>query len=438
MANQKHKTGTISGTSSVFRTSSVKPMKVHIQLSKVRFFLLLTLTAVGFFLGGYVSRDQNIVTFSTLNGKPRVYISRELPKSKQTLDFSLFWQVWDKLYADYYAREKLDPEKLIYGAISGMVAATGDPYTIFLSPSDQRRNSEDLRGSFEGVGIQIGFKGTQLAVMAPLENSPAKEAGVQGGDFIIAIKDKNKNIDKGTAGMNLLEAVDAIRGPAGTKVTLTLLRNGVEKPFEVELTRKTIDVPSVIVNYEKEDTIVHLKLTTFGGETQKEWEKAVNEIARKGTVKYIVFDLRNNTGGYLTGAVFIASEFLKDGVVVVEEDASGKQTKLEVDRKGKLTNLPVVVLVNKGSASASEIVAGALRDHKRTKLIGETTFGKGTIQGVEQLSGGAGLHITTAKWLTPNGTWVHDKGLEPDVNVEDKNDTTEDEQLQKAIEFIVQ
>lgn len=420
---------------------------MKLRFFQIQYILFLILLSVGFFLAGYLVSDRNIIQFSQENGLTKVKISRELPRGKEALDFNLFWQVWDKLHKDYYAKEKLDPEKLVYGAIKGMVEAAGDPYTAFLPPSDQKRTQDDLLGSFEGVGIQIGFKGTQMAVIAPLKDSPAEQAGVQGGDYILAIKDEQKGFDKGTIGMNLPEAVDAIRGPSGSPVTLTLLRAGVDKPIEVSLTRKRIDVPSVLLSYvEDKDLpgaglsadrrIAHLKLLTFGGETQKEWERLVNEINRQN-VQAVVFDLRNNTGGYLSGAVYIASEFLKSGTVVIQENASGERTRLEVDRRGKLIDIPIIVLINKGSASASEIVAGALRDNKRAKLVGQTSFGKGTIQGAEELSGGAGLHITTARWLTPNGTWVHDKGLEPDFTVEDKTDTHQDEQLQKAVEMVI-
>lgn len=422
---------------------------MKLTIFQIRQITLFALFAVVFFAAGFFVGQERL-KLSTEGGRPKVTISRELPPSKQSLDFSLFWDVWDRLHREYYQREKLDPAQLVYGAIKGMVAAAGDPYTAFLPPSEQKRTTEDLQGSFDGVGIQIGFKGTQLAVISPLDDTPAQKAGIQAGDFILWIKDEKRAIDKGTVGINLPEAVDAIRGPSGTEVTLTLSRQGVDKPFELKVRRAKIDVTSVKVSF-LEEGAVHLKLISFGAETSREWEKGLSEITLKcqispvslsetgrapTTCKGIILDLRNNSGGFLNGSVFIASEFIKAGTVVIQEKASGEQTKLSVDRRGRLLETPLVVLVNKGSASASEIVAAALRDHNRAKIVGETTFGKGTIQDAQELTGGAGLHITTARWLTPDGVWVNDKGLEPDIKVEDKSDTEEDEQLNEAIKIL--
>lgn len=393
-----------------------------------------------FFTLGILLSDHGFVSFE--GGKPSVVLDRELPENKKNLKFSLFWEVWDKVHQDYFAKEKIDSGKLIYGAIKGMVAAVGDPYTEFLPPEQQKKLKEDLRGSFEGVGIHIGFKGSRLAVVAPVSGTPADRAGIQAGDFILGIKDEEREIDKGTTGMTLEEAVDAIRGPSNTQVILTLLREGVDKAFEVTLTRAKIDVPSVEVKFtngsSSDKKIAHLKLLTFVGETSSEWQKAIAEITKEcsGSCSGVILDLRNNHGGFLSGSVFIASEFLREGVVVIQEDATGKKSDFSVDRRGKLLDVPLVVLVNKGSASAAEIVAGALRDHGRAKLIGETTFGKGTIQESRELTGGAGLKITSARWLTPKEAWVNDKGLEPDIKVEDKEDTQEDEQLQEAIKIL--
>ena len=419
---------------------------MKLTISQIRQITLFTLFAVVFFGAGFFVGQERL-KITTEGGRPKITISRELPPSKQSLDFSLFWDVWDRLHREYYQKEKLDPAKLIYGAIEGMVAAAGDPYTAFLPPAEQKRTTEDLRGSFDGIGIQIGFKGTQLTVISPLEDTPAQKAGIQTGDFILWIKDEKRAIDKGTVGISLPEAVDAIRGPGGTEVTLTLSRQGVEKPFEVKVRRAKIDVISVKVSF-LEEGAVHLKLISFGAETSREWEKGMSEINLKcqpssraqvegispTTCKGIILDLRNNSGGFLNGAVFIASEFIKAGTVVIQERASGEQTKLSVDRRGRLLETPLVILVNKGSASASEIVAAALRDHNRAKIVGETTFGKGTIQDAQELTGGAGFHITTARWLTPDGVWVNDKGLEPDIKVEDKTETEKDEQLLRAVE----
>lgn len=380
---------------------------------------------------------QNRLQVELSNYKPKVTIERRLPVEKQDLNFDLFWEVWDRVYQNYYAREKLDPAGMVYGAIKGMVAAIGDPYTVFLAPSEQKRTKEDLGGVFEGVGIQIGFKGSQLAVIAPLEGSPAQKAGIKAGDFIVGIKDKRSGIDRGTIGITLPEAVEAIRGPAGTPVTLVLTREGVDEPFEIEITRAKIEVPSVELSFVSEGEVAHLKLLRFGEQTSSEWTSAINQIVnRKLQPKGVILDLRNNPGGFLNGSVVFASEFLQSGVIVIQEDARGERQSFSATGRARLSSIPLVVLVNAGSASASEIMAGAIRDHARAKIVGETTFGKGTIQEAQELTGGAGLHITTAKWLTPSGFWVEEKGIEPDIKIEDNPDTEEDEQLMRAIEAL--
>ncbi len=367
---------------------------------------------------------------------PKVTISREIPIEKKDFNFSLFWKVWDALDAGYYDKSKLIPAKMVYGAIKGMVSAVGDPYTAFLPPEENKVVEEDLSGSFQGVGIQIGFIGNQLAVIAPLPDSPAEKAGVKAGDFIVGLKDVAKKIEIGTVGISLPDAVQIIRGPKGTQITLTLLRDGSSDPLVVDVTRDELNVPSVVYSTVGSDNqFAHIKLLKFGAETKNEWDKAVVKILTDQKIKGIILDVRNNPGGYLQGAVDLASDFLEIGdVVVIEQTGDGKKEEFKVDQLARLKNRKLVVLMNKGSASASEILAGALRDQKHIKLIGDTSFGKGTIQEPQQIENGAGLHITVAKWLTPNETWVNEKGLEPDIKVEDKQDTTEDEQLLKAIE----
>lgn len=407
-----------------------------INLLKVKRYLLVALASILLFSGGYwMGREGFKLEVKKLS---RIQVSRELPPDKSALDFSLFWRIWDNLNAKYYDKSKLVPGKMIYGAIQGMVAAIGDPYTVFLPPTENKMINDDLKGSFEGVGIEIGYRGTQLAVIAPLPGTPAEKAGVKPGDYIIGIKDDGKEIDQGTSGVSLPEAVQMIRGRAGTKVTLTLLRDNTTDPIVKEITREKINVPSVILSYVGNDkSTAHIKVIKFGAETDSEWNKAVKEVSDNPAVKGLVLDLRNNPGGYLQGAVDIAAEFLPNGSVVVsEERGDGTKRDFKTDRYGLFNDLPTVVLVNGGSASASEILSGALRDQRNIKLVGEKTFGKGTIQEPEDLDNGAGIHITIAKWLTPKGTWVNGNGLEPDVKIENDPKTTEDEQLQKAIEVL--
>lgn len=412
------------------------PSLPKITLPNLRKFLIILVLSAAVFTGGYGLGREGYK--ADIKKFPKVTITREIPVNKQELNFSLFWRVWDTLAAKYFDKSKLNPAAMVYGAIEGMVSAIGDPYTVFLAPSENKVVQEDLNGSFEGIGIQIGFKGTQLAVIAPLPDSPAEKAGVKAGDFIIGIRDEGKNIERGTVGISLPEAVQAIRGKAGTKVTLTLLREGEIEPIIVEIARKELNVPTLILTYVGEGgAVAHIRLLKFGGETESEWQKTVKEISRKKEVTAVILDVRNNPGGYLQGAVDVASEFLKTDLVVVSEERSdGTKSDFKVERIGLLLNTPLVVLVNGGSASASEILAGALKDVRGVKLVGEKTFGKGTIQEPLQLEGGSGLHITIARWITPSGFWVNEKGLTPDVVVEDDPDTEEDEQLEKAIELL--
>ena len=276
-----------------------------------------------------------------------------------------------------------------------------------------------------------------MAVVSPLPGSPAEESGVKAGDYIVHIKDEKKNIDIGTTGILLPDAVQAIRGTAGTKVTLTLIRDGTETPIVVELTRAKLNIPSVTLNYVGDaKEIAHIRLSKFGAETTAEWDKAVTDILGKPEVAGIIIDVRNDPGGYLQAAIDLASDFVPTGTTVVtQENGDGSRVEFKSQKLGRLQKYKVLVLINGGSASASEILSGALRDDRGFKLVGEKSFGKGTIQEPIEIPGGSGLHVTTAKWLTPNGTWVHEKGLEPDVKIVDDEKTPDDEQLQEAIKL---
>lgn len=401
----------------------------------MRNFILTILFISAVFVGGYYLGVQGYG--AKVDKALHVTVSREIPPDKN-VDFALFWQVWDTLSAKYFDKGKLVPEKMVYGAINGMVSSLGDPYSMFLPPTQNKVVNEDLGGSFEGIGIEIGFRAARLAVISPLIGSPAEKAGVKPGDYIIHIKDIKKNVDMGTDGINLSDAVTAIRGPAGTIVTLTLVREGVNTPIVVDLTRAKLKIDSVTMTFVGTDKdIADIKVSKFGAETAGEWDKKVNEILVKPEVKGIVIDLRNNPGGYLQAAVDLASDFVPIGTtVVIQENGDGTRNEYKSTRLGKLMKYKVVVLVNGGSASASEILAGALRDQKKFKLVGEKSFGKGTIQEPVEIIGGSGLHVTTAKWLTPNGTWVHEKGLEPDVIIEVKDTDKADTQLNGAIEIL--
>lgn len=410
-------------------------MSFKLNFHKVRNLILVVLLVAVSVSGGYYLGVQGYK--AEVNKALEVKISRVTPPEKN-VDFALFWQVWDTLSAKYYDKSKLVPAEMVNGAIEGMVAALGDPYTMYLPPTQNKIVDEDLSGSFEGVGIEIGYRDSKLAVVSPLPGSPAEKAGTKPGDYIIHITDKAKNVDVNAQGVSLPQAVSYIRGPANTKVSLTLVRDGVAAPIVVEITRAKLNVASVTLKFVgKDESVADIKISKFGAETVSEWNKAIDEIGKKQNVKDVIVDLRNNPGGYLQAAVDLGGEFVPSGTtIVVQENGDGTKQEYKSQKLGRLQNYKVVVLINGGSASASEILSGSLRDNKGIKLVGEKSFGKGTVQEPVEINGGSGLHVTTAKWLTPKGTWVHGNGLEPDVKVVDDEKTVDDEQLQKAIELL--
>lgn len=414
-----------------------------------RFHVLLLIIIAGL-LGYWVG--VNKITYDWKNFHPHLtVVNKEPPPSESTVDFSLFWTVLDKIQTMYYDKTVIDPQKLLNGAITGMVGSLGDPYTVYLPPVQNTGFKQSLAGQFFGIGAELGMRDKQIVVISPLDGMPAQKAGLKAGDAIVKVDGAS------TDGWTLQQAVDKIRGPKGTTVTLTVQRKDESSTKNVVITRDTITVKSVAgwvkkvkdIDGIKQDTfkgiqdesVAYIRLSQFGDNSNQEWLALVNSLypqIKSMNAKGVILDLRNNPGGYLTDATFIASEFLDSGTVVIEDKGDGNQTPFPTVRKGLLTNTKVVVLINKGSASASEIVSGALRDHQRATLVGETSFGKGTIQEADDLGNGAGIHITIAKWLTPNGTWVHGKGLTPDVAVSlDPKDQSHDTQLEKAVEELV-
>ncbi len=351
----------------------------------------------------------------------------------EEIDFSLFWEAYNKIQSKFVNSEKLDVQKMIYGAISGMTETLNDPYTIFLNPEEAEEFEKELSGFFEGVGMEIGIKEGQLTVVAPLEGTPAKEAGLRAGDKILKID------DIGTSDISDKEAVVLIRGPKGTEVTLTIFRTGWEKTKDFKIIRGTIRIPSL--EWELIDgDIAYLHLYQFNQILVSDFRKAAIDIL-EGPSKKIILDLRNNPGGYLDVAQDIAGWFLKKGeVVVIEDFGEGKEKKVyKTKGNGEFSQYPLVILINQGSASGSEILAGALRDNRGIKIIGEKSFGKGLIQEALNLRGGSLLKITVAKWLTPKGNSISEIGIEPDIEVEiteEDYEQEEDPQLNKAIEIV--
>lgn len=392
------------------------------NLNKVRHSLLVILVSGSLVFCGY--------RFGVWKVEQRV-------KSLSVIDTTAMNEVLGRLKKSYLKTTDIDPTKLMYGAAEGMTQALGDPYTNFFPPVDNSRSKEDLSGEFGGVGIQLGFVGKTLAVMTPLKDTPAMKADLRAGDLILKIVDKKNKVDKDTTNISLEEAVNLIRGEKGTEVTLTMFREGDKQSKEVTLVRDIINVPSTELTWIDSGKVAVVVVNKFGEKTLPEWEKIVAEIKTKNA-RGVILDLRNNPGGYLQRAVDLGSEFVESGVIVKQRDKL-KTDVMNVDRNGKLIGMPLVVLINRGSASASEILAGALRERLGIKLVGEKSFGKGTVQEAQELPDGSGLHVTVAEWLLPSGKNIHGNGLDPDVLVEykyDEKNPKADNQLDKALEVL--
>lgn len=346
-------------------------------------------------------------------------------------DMQLFWTVWDELDKKYVDHDALNEESMVYGAIRGMVESLNDPYTVFMSPEESREFNSSLEGELEGIGAELTVEDAELVIVSPLRNSPAEKAGLLPGDVIYEIDGET------TVDMTLFDAIMKIRGKEGTTVKLTILREGKDEPFEVSIVRESIELESVTVE-KLDDGIVYLSVNQFNDKTLTEFGSAVSEMLLNEP-SGVVVDLRFNGGGYLDIAVDLLSFLLpsdEDAVKIVEKK---KTSVMETNGQPKLLNVPLVVLVNKGSASASEIVAGAIQDHKRGVVMGTETFGKGTVQEMENFSDGSSIRITIAKWLTPKGRSINKTGLAPDIKVELTEEDIEkkyDRQKEEAIKYL--
>ncbi len=360
------------------------------------------------------------------------------PSAPEELDLTEFWRVWeildDKFVAASSSTEPLTDQEKLYGAIDGLVELYGDPYTVFLPPEDATAFEEDIQGNFGGVGMEVGIRDGAVSVIAPLADTPAERAGILAGDVVVKIDDVS------TADMNISEAVKLIRGEIGTEVRLTIVRAGEAEFLEISVTRDRITIPTV--ETELRDGVFIISLYSFNALSEDKMKDALVEFTRSDTDK-LILDLRGNPGGFLQSAITISSHFLPAGKVVVREN-SGADTDERLYRSFGQTirNLDpeeMVILIDGGSASASEIVAGALSQHNVATLIGQTTFGKGSVQELVDLRDGSSLKVTIARWLTPNGTSISDGGLEPDVVVERTPEqflNDEDPQLDAALDFL--
>lgn len=350
----------------------------------------------------------------------------------EQVDFSLFWDAYNKLSENFVDPGKMDTQKIIYGAIAGMAKSLGDPHTDFFDPDQARQFEQDLSGSFEGIGAEVGIKKGQLIIIAPLKGAPAEGAGLKAGDQILKINDKS------TFEISVDEAVNMIRGRKGTEVTLNIFREEWGEPRDIKIVRDTIRIKSVEWEL-KDENIAYIHISHFDQPLSADFRRISREIL-SSPAKKIVLDLRNNPGGYLEVSQDVAGFFLQNGQVVTIEDFGEDAPKKEylAEGTGTLADYPIVVLINEGSASASEILAGALKDNRGVQLIGEKSFGKGSVQEVIRLQDGKSfLKVTIAKWLTPKSASISEVGLTPDVTIElDEAEPDKDTQLQKALEII--
>lgn len=386
---------------------------------------IIAFFVVFFLMGFYVGQQKADNPFRNV-----AYSTVDEVVEEDKLDFNLYWEVWDALKTDYVDKIKIEDKDLFYGSLKGIAASTGDPYTIFMNPEESQEFNDDLLGIFQGIGAEVGLRNDIATVIAPLDDTPAQKAGLMSGDKIYAVDESP------TIGLTVNEVVRKIRGEKGTPVVLTIIR-GSDKPFDVEIIRDDIVVESVKTEL-REDGVYVIRISNFNEDTDRLFNKAVDEIVTKKP-KGIILDLRNNPGGYLDTAISIASEWIESGPVVAEQLNDNRRNEYQAQGLHRLKDYKTMVLINGGSASASEILAGALRDYEKAKLIGDTTFGKGSVQALKPLSHGSMLKVTISKWLTPAGDSINDKGIEPDVEVlltiDDINKDL-DPQFDKALELI--
>lgn len=398
------------------------------------FFFGVFLIGGAFFIGYDRGRHQAL-SDASLGGtlSPDVAIILNKDSQDKTIDFSLFWKVWGLLKDKYVDNAKLDARALFYGAIKGMLAATGDPYTTFFDPKENQAFQEDISGTFEGIGAEMGMKNDILTIIAPLEGMPAEKAGLLAGDKVIKIDDLT------IANITIEDAVSKIRGPKGTEVKLTIFRTGEEEYRTFVVKRDTIFVKSVRFEM-KDNNLAYIRVNRFGDDTKKEFTQAVRQTVDKEPAGLII-DLRNNPGGFLETSIDMASLMLPtDKIVVMEENGSGDRKELKTRSRDVLSNVPTVVLINEGSASASEILAGALKDNRdNVTLVGKKSFGKGSVQELIPVSKDTSVKITVARWLTPAGHQINNVGITPDVEVGlslDDINNKRDPQLEKALEIL--
>jgi carboxyl-terminal processing protease len=343
-------------------------------------------------------------------------------------EFNRMAEVWKLLAREHIDGDSLDAKDLSNGAIRGMLDALDDPYAAYLTSDQFAVESQDIQGYFEGIGAEVGMRDGRITILAPMPDTPAEEAGIRPGDIILEIEGES------TKGISIMEAVSKIRGQKGTDVMLLVLHLNDSQPALLKITRGKIPLESTRLLMQV-GQIGHLRVFSFTGTTKDEIKKALERFERSKGVG-LVLDLRNNPGGLLTSVVDVTSQFLDDGLVLYQIDAQGKRTDWGVKSGGKALDVPLVILVNEFSASASEVLTGAIMDHGRATVIGTTTFGKGSVNNLWPLSDGSGINFTIARWFTPDGTLIEGEGISPDIIEERGEDDSEDVQLDRAIEVL--
>ncbi|MGC8878269.1 MAG: S41 family peptidase [Anaerolineae bacterium] len=395
--------------------------------------MLAAMLMVAAFSTGYFLRASYPLGPGTM-GNVMASTESQMTDERQPAEFAVFWEAWQFIEQRFYG--EIPPvQERVYGAIRGMVNAFGDPNTAFIDPTRAEIFRQDTSGSFEGIGAAIRMDQLgHLIIVEPYPGRPAAEAGLRRGDIILKIDGTS------TEGMSLYEAISLIRGPANTKVTLTIFREGVEEPFDVTVTRARIEIEVVEAKRLSGD-LGYVSLSEFSRGAADKVAQAVRKLQSEGPLKGLIFDLRNNPGGLLDEAVAVGSQFIADGVITIEREKGGTEQVFEALPNGVATDIPLVVLINQGSASAAEIVAGAIQDYERGTVIGEQSFGKGTVQIPYTLSDGSELRVTIAEWLTPKGRQINGNGITPDVVVERTQEDFEadrDPQLERAVELLLQ
>lgn len=405
------------------------PKQISTKAS-LKSYATVLLLVVAFFGGWYAGGGRGPDAADSPARGQVINTNTQPPAYTGDVDFNVFWQIWNDIRANY-VKQPVNEVDLFYGAVRGMIGALNDPYSDFYNPTLAAEFDQELSGSFSGIGVEIGKRNGTIVVIAPLAGSPGEQAGLRSGDYILAI-DKTEALD-----MPLDQAVSLIRGEEGSQVVLTILSKGSQEPKDVTVARQKIEHTGL--RWEYKDGYAYVKLSSFDEESDELLNKFIRDYETHPEINGIVLDMRNNPGGFLDMAIEVASEWIEDGAIVRERDHNGNERVHNARGRARLSGVPTVVLVNEGSASAAEIVAGAFQDVGVAKLVGKTTFGKGSVQKYEGLEDGSSFRLTVARWFTPNERAIDEIGINPDVDV----DMTEgdfnqdlDPQLEAAVRML--